>query len=245
MAELTRVHSTDSSDALNVVFIHGLGGDARATWMHRPQDHTTLWPQWVGEDARCNVWILGYDAAFSGWTEGTMPLPEQGTALMSALLYEPGLLDKPLVLVGHSLGGLVIKSGVVNADTLGDPRFQPVLQSLAAVVFVGTPHQGSSWATVATRLSRLLRTNPQVVNMMANDVWLKNLNGQFRAIQAKRGFQVAVFFETTGIFFGWKVFGLSYGPRVLIVDRDSSDPNVPEVTPIPVDGLPLSRADVA
>ena len=165
-----------------------------------------------------------------------MPLPEQGTALLSALLYEPGLIDRPLVMVGHSLGGLVIKSGIVNAETLGDPRFQPILRSLAAVVFVGTPHQGSSWATVASRLSRLLRTNPQVVNMMANDVWLKNLNGQFLAIQAKRGFRVAVFFETTGIFFGWKVLGMSIGPRVLIVDRNSSDPNVPNVTPIPVEG---------
>jgi pimeloyl-ACP methyl ester carboxylesterase len=236
MAELSRVHSTESPKALNVVFIHGLGGDARMTWMHDPQDIATLWPQWVGQDAQCNVWVLGYDAAFSGWRKGAMPLPEQGTALMSALLYEPDLLDRPLVLVGHSLGGLVIKSGIVNAENLGDPRFQRVMQALAAVVFVGTPHQGSGLATLTVRFAFLLRTNPQVLNMMLNDAWLKNLNGQFRAIQAKRKFGVNVFSETTGVFVGRKIFGISVGPRVLIVNRNSSDPNIPEVAPIPVEG---------
>ena len=49
MATLTRVHEALSPDALHVVFVHGLGGDARSTWMHNPEDHTTLWPNWIGE----------------------------------------------------------------------------------------------------------------------------------------------------------------------------------------------------
>ena len=235
MAELTRIHSTDAPDAVNVVFIHGLGGDPRTTWMHSPMDPSALWPKWVGEDAACNVWTLGYDAALSGWSAGAMSLPEQGTALLTALLHEPGLLANPLVLVGHSLGGLVIKAGVVNAETLGDQRFRPVLSALAGVVFVATPHQGSSWATVATRLSRVLRLNPQVINMMADDVWLMTLDGQFRAIQDKTKFRVAVFYETVGILVGRKILGISIGPRIPVVDRNSSDPKITGVTPTPVD----------
>lgn len=60
MVELTQIHSTKSSDAISIVFVHGLGGDARRTWMYTPNDDATLWPKWVGEDANCNVWIVGY-----------------------------------------------------------------------------------------------------------------------------------------------------------------------------------------
>lgn len=234
MAELTRIHSTDSPDAIDVVFVHGLGGDMRATWMRDANDETTLWPAWVGEDANCNVWLLGYGAALSGWMDGAMHLVDLGVDFMSALLYEPELRKRPLLLVGHSLGGLVIKSGIARALTLDDPRFRPVIDTIRGVVFVGTPHQGSDLATVAAALSPVLRTNPQVVNMAADDAWMKDLNGQFRKFQADLGFQVRVFFETKGVLAGRNFFGLSLGPRVVIVDRNSSDPQIPRVVPTPI-----------
>jgi hypothetical protein len=236
MAELTRIHSASFPDAVNVVFIHGLGGHARHTWMHDATNAASLWPTWVGEDTNSDVWILSYDAEVSGWTDAAMHLSDQGTAFLSALLYEKALRGKPLVLVAHSLGGLVIKAGIVQAATLRDARFKPLLDALEAVVFVGTPHQGSKWATAASALAIVLRTNPQVINMSAHDPWLKMLNGQFLALLDKSEFKVAVFFETQGVLIGKKVLGLSLGIRQLIVDRNSSDPNVPNVTPTPVAG---------
>lgn len=235
MAELTQIHSTTSPNAINIVFVHGLGGDSRETWMHKPKDDATLWPRWIGEDADCNVWILGYDAALSGWTGSAMHLADQGIAFMSELLFEQALRGQPLVLVGHSLGGLVIKSGMVLAETLGDPRFQPLLAAIIGVVFIATPHQGSSLATIAALLSGLLRTNAQVANMRLDDAWLKTLNGQFRALQAQRGFRVTAFFETRGVLLGRKFLGISFGTRLLVVDRNSSDPQIPQVVPTPVD----------
>lgn len=236
MAELTRIHSTESSEAINVVFVHGLGGHAHETWMCDPLDENTLWPKWIGEDANCNVWIIGYDAALSGWTKDAMHLQDQGIALMSALLYEDELAGRPLLLVGHSLGGLVIKSGMVQGETLDDPRFLLLLKSIAGVVFVGTPHQGSGLANVAVALSRVLRTNQQVANMKLNDAWLKTLTGQFRTIQANRAFEVNAFFETHGCFIGYKIFGIAIGSRFIIVDRNSSDPQIPRVVPTPIEG---------
>ncbi|WNF55717.1 alpha/beta fold hydrolase [Pseudomonas sp. SG20052] len=235
MAELTRVHVADSLDAVNVVFIHGLGGDVRETWMSNPLDHTTLWPKWIGEDAQCNVWLLKYGAALSGWTDSAMHLSDLGAAFMSALLYEKALAGRRLILVGHSLGGLVIKAGLVHASTLQDQSFLPVLRCVSAIVFVGTPHQGSTLATVAAAVSGVLRTNPQVHNMREDDAWLKILNGQFQKLQSDLKFQVKVFFETQGVFLGRKVWGFGVGPRVTIVDRNSSDPQIPGVTPIPLD----------
>jgi hypothetical protein len=58
-----------------------------------------------------------------------------------------------------------------------------LLDTVAGVVFVGTPHQGSILATVADKLRLILRTNPQVTNMVSDDAWLKLLNNQFRNLQ--------------------------------------------------------------
>lgn len=178
MATLTRVFQVASSP-VDVIFVHGLGGEARSTWMHNPNDHTTLWPKWIGEDVGCNVWVAGYGAALSGWTNAAMHLADLGEALFAALQAEQDLKGHRIVLVGHSLGGLVIKSGMTQASALGVPERLALLQRISGIVFVGTPHQGASLATVADSLRGLLRTNAQVINMVNDDAWLKLLNGQF------------------------------------------------------------------
>jgi hypothetical protein len=243
MAELTCIHEAASPEAVHVVFIHGLGGHFRGTWMSNADDHTTLWPQWLGEDTGNTVWLLSYDAALSGWTGDTMHLADQGVALMTALTYEKALQGKRLVLVGHSLGGLVIKAGMTHVATQHSPRLSPALNSISAVVFVGTPHQGANLATVATAVSGLLRTNSQVRNMQQNDGWLKSLNGQFQKLQSELAFHVHVFFETHGVFIGKKVLGVRFGKPVVIVDRNSSDPQIPgsTATPLEFDHIQIAK----
>jgi len=236
MTILTQVHKPSVPDALHVVFVHGLGGDARSTWMHNPKDHTTLWPSWIGEEVGCNVWVAGYGAALSGWTDAAMHLADLGEALFTALQVEKDLQGHRIVLVGHSLGGLVIKSGMTQAQTLGDPLRVTLLERIAGVVFVGTPHQGSSLATVADKLRLLLKTNAQVTNMVSDDAWLKLLNAQFRNLQVQSNFGVRVFFESKGVFIGRRIFGLALGGRQLIVDRNSSDPGIAGVIPTAIDG---------
>jgi len=218
--------------------------------MHDPKDESTLWPSWLGEDVGCHVWLAGYGAALSGWIDTAMHLADLGEAFFAALQAEPSLQGKRLVLVGHSLGGLVIKSGMTQAQALGDPQRLKLLDTVIGVVFVGTPHQGASLATVADNLRLLLRTNPQVTNMVNDDAWLKLLNGQFRHLQAQRHFGVRVFFETKGVFLGRRIFGFAIGPRQLIVDRNSSDPNITGVTPTAIDAdhieiaKPKSRSEL-
>ncbi len=236
MTILTRIHKVSVPDTLNLVFVHGLGGEAHSTWMHNPKDHTTLWPSWIGEEVGCNVWVAGYGAALSGWTDAAMHLSDLGEGLFAALQVEQDLQGRRIVLVGHSLGGLVIKSGMTQAQALGDPLRVTLLERIAGVVFVGTPHQGSSLATVADKLRLLLRTNAQVTNMVSNDAWLKLLNGQFRNLQVQRNFGVRVFFESKGVFIGRRIFGLAFGGRQLIVDRNSSDPGIAGVIPTAIDG---------
>ncbi|WP_256583270.1 AAA family ATPase [Pseudomonas sp. SWI44] len=210
--------------------------------MHKATDHTSLWPTWIGEDTGCNVWIAGYGAATSKWVDTAMHLADQGVALVSALRAEESLNGARTVLVGHSLGGLVIKSGMTQAESLGDPSHAPVLNAIEGVVFLGTPHQGANLANLADVLRILVRPNPQVGNMQTDDAWLKTLNGQFRHLQARRKFQVSVFFETKKLFKGIRILGIPLGKSFIIVDRHSSDPGIEGVVPTGIEGDHLEIA---
>lgn len=251
MATLTQIHTALAPDAMHVIFVHGLGGEAKSTWMHNPKDHTTLWPNWIGEDIGCHIWVAGYSATPSGWTGEAMHLADLGEALFAALQAESAFQGNRLVLIGHSLGGLVIKSGMTQAASLGDPRRVALLATVAGVVFVGTPHQGSSLAKLAHRLRVILRTNPQVTNMVRDDVWLKLINSQFRNLQYERRFWVRVLFETKVTYISWKTLFFLTWPWQLIVDLNSSDPGIARVVPTGIDGdhfevaKPKSRRELA
>lgn len=233
MAQLELIHDKVTSQTTpNVVFLHGLGGHAKETWMCDPENDTTLWPKWVGEEADCVTWVLGYDAALSSWVDEAMPLPDQGTTVLDLLVNEPELCKRPLVLVGHSMGGLVIKTALVHAMTHGVKRYEAIADRLAGIVFVATPHFGADLANLADALKRLLRTNEQVGNMKLHNAHLRSLNEQFRAQHQNIEFNVRTFAETRGVFSKWKLLGFSFGPRVVVVDPSSSDPHVSGETPI-------------
>ncbi|WP_196481008.1 esterase/lipase family protein [Burkholderia territorii] len=245
MAELKRIHESESEGRPNVIFIHGLNGHVEETWMHNTKDHTTLWPRWVGEDFDCSVWVLGYDAALSGWSGGAMPLLSQGTSVLDRITSEPGLSGQKLVLVGHSLGGLVVKSVIVNAETYGVKPNQDFLKQVAGVVFVATPHFGSDIANIAMAsgpLKHALQINRQVGDLQARNEQLRQLNYQFRAAQAKYRFHVRSYFETQEVCFPrW----FKYIPRVpvaMVVLPESAEPHVPSTVAIPLDADHFSIA---
>ena len=214
----------------HVVFVHGLGGDPRQTWTF--DDSTTFWPAWIGADAHCTVWTLRYDAKLTGWVDGAMPLPDQGSTILDLLESEPRLKDIPLVLVGHSMGGLVIKTAVVHAMTMGVERYEKLLKQVRAVVFIATPHFGSDLANLAKAVRALLRTNDQVSDLTSHNAHLCTLNTQFRVQQKQMGFEVRSFCESRGVFLGRRFLGIAFGPRKMVVSRSSSDPHVEGDTPV-------------
>ena len=102
MAELTQVHNpANATGKPRIVFVHGLDGDARSTWMSDPKVAATLWPKWLGEDTQCPVWLLGYGAATSRWKGDAMALPRQATAVLECLATEPELMAGPQIGRAH------------------------------------------------------------------------------------------------------------------------------------------------
>lgn len=224
MANLHVLYTAQSSN-IALIFIHGLNGHYRETWMIDKTHETTLWPKDLGAELNCDVWSLEYDAALSAWSDNAMPLPDQGDSVLDCLASEPALNDKYLILLGHSMGGLVIKTLLIHGATKGVARYERVIGQVKGVVFIATPHKGSDLANLASWAKLILRPNEQVGNMQNHDAHLRSLHQQFLAFYQKYPIKVRTYAETKPLAIS-KKFLLS-SVKKLVVDPDSSEPHVP------------------
>lgn len=177
----------------NVVFVHGLGGHNRETWQYDKGDETSFWPQWLYDDLNAasggmshpvGVWSLGYPAEvfqvlfFS--RERDDSIPQRAWNLID-MLVSHRLADRPIVFVTHSLGGILVKQMLRSSRDAGDPRvgdFPKLALSTRLVIFLATPHTGSSMA-------RLAESVPAVASMVLSGLlstveWLP-IGGMLRA----------------------------------------------------------------
>jgi len=235
MARLEQVHRGKPNQPA-IVFVHGLGGDLFDTWVGPGTSRDDCWLHWVGEDTGCDTWTLAYDCALSRWHGQAMPLPDQGTQIAQLLGVHQGLRDRNMVLVGHSMGGLVIKTLITQSQASGDGRARAVLGRIRGVVFVATPHHGSQLASLATAVAAVMRTNAQVGDMSRHDAHLRQLGAAFREQRQTMRLKVAAFAETRDVVRQVKSWLglLSRQVGVRVVDPTSSDPGLEGVTAVPL-----------
>jgi hypothetical protein len=141
------------------------------------------------------VFSLGYEASPSGWLGSTMPISDRATQLL-ALLEAKQLLGTPMVFVVHSLGGLVVKEMLRIAETYQNKAWENVARQTLGIVFLATPHSGSSIAGYLGALGALLRLSVSVRELEANAAPLRDLNLWYRNNVRRLAIQTRVFFET-------------------------------------------------
>ena len=124
----------------DVIFVHGLGGDAKSTW--QGGNAAFFWPESLGKKfPDIGVWSISYDAYPSEWLGGTMPIVDRSKALLELIrLNELG--TRPVVFVGHSLGGIVVKQILRDAFTQNNDDWEGIGDETEGVVFLGnTAHR--------------------------------------------------------------------------------------------------------
>ncbi|RDE50730.1 MAG: TIR domain-containing protein [Candidatus Accumulibacter meliphilus] len=223
MAEIHLVspHSIGSA-VLDVVFVHGLGGDKLNTWQASTAAES-FWPAWLAEDLpNVAVYSLGYEASPSAWLGKAMPLGDRATNVLAVLEAEK-LGERPLIFVCHSLGGLVVKQLLRTAETLGQESWRRFASATKSVIFLATPHAGARLANFVGLLGRILRATVAVEDLQANDAHLRELSQWFSNNAQRLKIDARVFFETQD----------TAGVRV--VDETSANPGISGVVPIPVD----------
>ncbi|KND92397.1 Protein SERAC1, partial [Tolypocladium ophioglossoides CBS 100239] len=166
------------SNAVDIVFVHGLTGDREKTW--RSKDAASPWPQALlpSRIPAARILTFGYDAYVTDW-RGMVSKNRIGNHSMNMLsaiaAYREGddTNDRPIIFVCHSLGGLVCEDALTMAQQRPERHIKQILHSTRGIVFLGTPHHGSGLAHWAKSLARALgllkQTNPEILAVLKSD----------------------------------------------------------------------------
>ncbi|KAG0127046.1 hypothetical protein HOY82DRAFT_593498 [Tuber indicum] len=137
---------------VDIIAVHGLGGHAFRSWIHEATDKMWLRDFLPHQVPRARIATFGYDARVARSRAVVESLDSAQSLLVDVKLLRstPEERERPLVLIGHSLGGIIIKKALVIAQQQADSRC--VLDKMCCVVFLGVPHLGSPAANTAETL---------------------------------------------------------------------------------------------
>jgi tetratricopeptide (TPR) repeat protein len=245
MSELIPISGCENANRkADVVFVHGLGGDAFETWRHG-KDDSTSWPHWLGKDfPEIGVWSLDYDASptrsrglsrlfcLGSKTPGhTMALTERAREVLTRFTLS-GLGQRPLIFICHSMGGLLVKQLLRKAnDQKDESLMQGVICQTKAVVFLATPHAGAELASFFDTLRSISRSTKSIKELRMHDTYLLDLLDWYRNHSQSLGIETITYYETKPV----KRF-------VRIVNPISSHPGVgADPVPLDEDHISISR----
>ena len=206
---------------LDIVFIHGLTGDPKETWTNFGG---TFWPCWLVDDfSGVCVHTAGYPSSvFAKWAKKEMTLHERASSLAEHMVSH-GIGKRPLIIICHSLGGLLTKEMFRACCEAQDEDWNALGDQLKLVVFLATPHKGAALAAIVRAL--ISGVSSSSIDALSNDSgFLTNLNVSYRDLSAKKGLTTIAYYEK------YKTKGAA-----LVVSEDSADPGCTKTRPIPVD----------
>ncbi|KAK3291455.1 uncharacterized protein B0H64DRAFT_246143 [Chaetomium fimeti] len=223
---------TPPNRTLDVIFIHGLGGSSLQTWCF-DRNLDNLWPKlWLPvELPTARVLTFGYDSHFlSRKKQASCGIGDFATDLLFRLKYSENTAERlgevPIVIVTHSMGGLVFKKAFVQGHL--NPEFSGIVSMIKAVLFLATPHRGTDLATVLNRLlsTSILGHSPKkyITELARRSPTIDELNESFRHIAPK--LRIFSFYET---------LVTAVGPTsVTIVDKATAVMGYPDEIQIPL-----------
>jgi len=217
---------------LDLVLVHGLQGHEIGSFTDKSTG--VCWPRDLLPEAqpRTRVLSFGYNGDVY---ENTSVAGIRGNA-NSLLLrlrdarkgVDPG---RPCVILGHSLGGLVVKQALLSATQ--DPQFRSLGRAIRGLLFFGVPHGGGykeQWVTMAHSFAPLTKrglssliSTPKIVKLLVTHAaGLADLSEDFRHIADR--YSIATFYETEAL----------PGTKRPVVDRGGCQLGLPHETFIPL-----------
>jgi tetratricopeptide (TPR) repeat protein len=154
-----------------------------------------------------------------------MHLTERANNVLARVLARPDLRTAPLIFIGHSLGGLVIKQLLRTAESKAryDAPTARLLERVERVAFLATPHSGADLARWGDRLRVAVRPSAATASLVRNDPNLRDLNLWYRDWANGRRMSHLTLTETDAV----RILGT-------IVKPDSGDAGLAECRPVSI-----------
>ncbi|EEA27038.1 hypothetical protein TMatcc_004683 [Talaromyces marneffei ATCC 18224] len=221
---------------VDVVLVHGLNGHPKDTWTSKTGDifwPVDILPEFL-ENSSLRILTYGYNANVTAFTDGASKdrIHHHAETLASELHANRslrGCLERPIIFVCHSLGGLVVKRCLIMCRSQESDKLRhlrSIYISTFGILFLGTPHTGSDiakWGLLLQKIcsavfpKKFMDTSPQLVEALkSNNEVLQNINRLFNDFFGR--FHVYFFHET-------KPLDMK-GTREFIVDESSAAPDI-------------------
>ena len=203
---------------VDFIFVHGLRGGSRKTWSFSA-DPAHFWPKvWLPADPdfkNVRIHTFGYH---SGWGESKgsdFNVHDFGQNLIEELHNSPIVgrsHEVPIVLIGDSMGGLVIKKAVILSRE--NSIYKSIGDRFHSLYFLATPHRGSGLAKALNNILRMVfkNTKAYVTNLERSSEAQQIIADSFRHYYS--GIHIHSFLESIPM-------NLGYG-SALVVDRSSA-----------------------
>ncbi|KAI0891825.1 hypothetical protein F4806DRAFT_500613 [Annulohypoxylon nitens] len=147
--DMTVLQDPENAD-LDICAIHGLNGNAFDTWFYR--DNGVMWlrdllPR-VGSFRKSRIMIFGYSSELCGENKANdKDFADSLIQQLKLTRYRPQDQSRPLIIIAHSMGGLVSRLAMSRLQGLPQ-KFSPIPMDLSqcGLLFLSTPHYGSQLA---------------------------------------------------------------------------------------------------
>ncbi|KAF5609139.1 ribonuclease p mrp [Fusarium pseudoanthophilum] len=145
----------------SIIFLHGLRGDREKAWTK----NGVVWPKDLlpADIPASRIFLFGYDTNItstgrSGVTKTEIHSDaEDVCAKLAAERLSTQTVDRPIIFVAHSLGGLVAAQILVDGENKAETSVEAsIARNIRGMVFLGTPFRGSSAARPAEIVRRVL-----------------------------------------------------------------------------------------
>jgi len=183
----------------SIILVAGLGGDYLDTWR---ADDGTVWPRDLlpRDLPKIRVFSFQYNTTVKG-TTSRGKIDDHARQLLHALNKDRDTdieaATRPIIFVGHSLGGMLIKYAIYLAKSQ-DHEYGGLWDASRGVMFFATPHHGmssSAWRDFATAVLCLNAPFPGVrptENMLKELALhtdnLLNITDDFKMVQQELAF---------------------------------------------------------
>ena len=136
--------------------------------------------------------------------------------------------NRPLAFIGHSMGGLVIKETLRNAEGSQDHEKKLLAANTKLVCFIATPHKGVTLASVLTKCAGFAASPAMTANTTG---YLTSLNEAYRGQAKAHSYSTIAYYEkhrTSG---------------TLLVSEQDADPGVDacETQSVAADHISIAR----
>ncbi len=127
-----------------------------------------------------------------------MSLPDRAVQVLD-LLAQNGIGERSILFICHSQGGLLIKQVLHFSDGCVEEKKGLIARNCRAVLFLSTPHTGSTWASVISKFRRIFGATVIIEDLRAHDPHLRVLYNWYRHYAQAKGVQTASYYELRGI----------------------------------------------